>query len=148
MSQLVKSLPAMWETQVQSLGGEDPLEKEMATHSSILVWEIPWTEEPGGLQSIRSQRVRHKWVTNTFTFLYTFLDFLVLIVKYKCSIFFFQKFLTIPDTLHYHDSFKSNFWTYKNTYTHTQSFYVECMESIYSYGTTLYVYNTVYLYYK
>ena len=50
----------MWETQVQSLGGEDPLEKEMATHSSILVWEIPWTEEPGGLQSIRSQRVRHK----------------------------------------------------------------------------------------
>ena len=60
MSQLVKSLPAMWETQVQSLGGEDPLEKEMATHSSILVWEIPWTEEPGGLQSIRSQRVRHK----------------------------------------------------------------------------------------
>ena len=49
---MVKNLPAMQETQVQSLGWEDPLEKEMATHSSILAWEIPWTEEPGGLQSI------------------------------------------------------------------------------------------------
>ena len=46
-------------TQVQSLGGEDPLEEEMATHSSILAWRIPWTEEPGGLQSMGSQRVRH-----------------------------------------------------------------------------------------
>ena len=49
------------ETQIRSLGQEDPLEKEMATHSSILAWEIPWTEEPGGLQSMRSQRVRHDW---------------------------------------------------------------------------------------
>ena len=49
------------ETQVRSLGWEDPLEKEMATHSSILAWEIPWTEEPGGLWSIGSQRVRHDW---------------------------------------------------------------------------------------
>ena len=49
MAQLVKNLPAMQETQVQSLGGEDPLEKEMATHSSILAWRIPWTEEPDGL---------------------------------------------------------------------------------------------------
>ena len=49
----------MQETQVQSLGWEDPLEKGMATHSSILTWEIPWTEEPGGLQSMRSQRVRY-----------------------------------------------------------------------------------------
>ena len=49
----------MQETQVPSLGGEDPLEMEMATHSSILAWEIPWTEEPGGLQSMGSQRVRH-----------------------------------------------------------------------------------------
>ena len=54
MAQLVKSLPAMWETQVLSLGGEDPLEKEMTTHSSILAWRIPWTE-PGGLQSMGSQ---------------------------------------------------------------------------------------------
>ena len=52
---MVKNLPAMQETRVQPLGQEDPLEKEMATHSSILAWEIPWTEEPGGLQSTRSQ---------------------------------------------------------------------------------------------
>ena len=52
-----KRLPAVWETLVQSLGGEDTLEKEMATHSSILAWKIPWTEEPGGLQSTGSQRV-------------------------------------------------------------------------------------------
>ena len=57
--QMVKSLPAMQETQVRSLGWEDPLEKEMATHSSILVWKIPWTEEPGGLQSMGLQRVKH-----------------------------------------------------------------------------------------
>ena len=57
MTQLVRNLPAMEETQVQSLGGEVPLEKEMATHSSILAWEIPWTEEPGGLQSTRSQEL-------------------------------------------------------------------------------------------
>ena len=55
----VKSLPAMQEKQVQSLGQEDPLEKEMAIHSSILAWGILWTEEPGGLQSTESQRVRH-----------------------------------------------------------------------------------------
>ena len=59
VSQVVKNLPAMQETQVQSLGQEDPLEGEMATHSSILAWEIPWTEEPGGLQSMGLQRVRH-----------------------------------------------------------------------------------------
>ena len=59
MAQKVKCLPTMRETQVQSLGQEDPLEKEMATHSSILAWEIPWTEELGGLQSMGSQRVRH-----------------------------------------------------------------------------------------
>ena len=59
VAQVVKNPHAMWETGVQFLGQEDPLEKEMATHSSILAWEIPWTEEPGGLQSMRSQRVRH-----------------------------------------------------------------------------------------
>ena len=58
MAQVVKNLPAMQETRVQSLGQEDPLEKGMATHSSILAWEIPWTEEPGGLQSMGLQRVR------------------------------------------------------------------------------------------
>ena len=55
----VKNLPATQETWVQSLDGEDPLEEEMATHSNILAWKIAWTEEPGGLQSIKSQRVRH-----------------------------------------------------------------------------------------
>ena len=67
MAQKVKNLPATWETQVQSLGQEDPLEKGMATHSNILAWRIPWTEEPDGLQSIGSQRVGHNQVTNTFT---------------------------------------------------------------------------------
>ena len=69
MVQLVKNLPAMLETQVQSLGQEGPLEKGMATHSSILAWRIPWTEEPGGLHSMVSQRMGHSWVTNTFTFI-------------------------------------------------------------------------------
>ena len=55
----VKKLPAVQEMWVQSLGQEDPLGKEMATHSSILAWEIPWTEEPGGLQSMGSQKVEH-----------------------------------------------------------------------------------------
>ena len=56
---MVKNLPAMQETQVRFLDWEDPLEKEMATHSGILAWRIPWTEEPGGLQSMGSQRVEH-----------------------------------------------------------------------------------------
>ena len=57
---MVKNLPAMQETRVRSLGQEDPLEKGMSTHSSILAWRIPWTEEPGGLQSMGLQRVGHK----------------------------------------------------------------------------------------
>ena len=66
MAQLVKKLPAMQETQemwVQSLGWEDPLEKGMATHSSILAWEVPWAEEPDGLQSMESQRVENNLAT-------------------------------------------------------------------------------------
>ena len=59
MAQTVKHLPTMWETQVLSLGQEDPLEKEMATHSSTRAWKIPWTEGSGGLQSMGSQRVGH-----------------------------------------------------------------------------------------
>ena len=59
MAQTVKRLPAVQETRGQSLGWEDPLEKEMATHSSNLAWKIPWTEEPGGLPSTGSQRVGH-----------------------------------------------------------------------------------------
>ena len=59
VAQMVKRLPAMQETRVQSLGWENPLEKEITTHSSILVWKIPWVEEPGRLQSMGSQRVGH-----------------------------------------------------------------------------------------
>ena len=59
VAQMVKNLPAMQETRIQSLGGEDPLEKGMATHPSILAWRILWTEEPGGLLCMGSQRVGH-----------------------------------------------------------------------------------------
>ena len=59
MAQMVKNLPAKQETRVQSLGLEGPLEKEMATHSIILAWEVLWTEEPGGLQFMGLQRIRH-----------------------------------------------------------------------------------------
>ena len=85
----VNSLPAVQETQVQSLGEEIPLEKGMATHSSILAWRIPWTEEPGGLQSVGSQRVGHDWVTNTFTFRHII----------NISLHFYQKSLSLFDNL-------------------------------------------------
>ena len=67
-AQTVKNPPAMQETQIQSLSLENPLEKVMATHSSILAWRRTWIEEPGGLQRVKFQRVRHDGVTNTFTF--------------------------------------------------------------------------------
>ena len=67
VAQMVKNLPAMQETWVQSLGRENPLEKGIATHSSILAWRIPWTEEPGGLQSVGSERVRQNLVTRRHT---------------------------------------------------------------------------------
>ena len=66
VAQMVKNLPTMWETWVQSLDWEDPLKKGTATCSGILAWGIPWTEEPGGLQSTGSQRVRHDWATFPF----------------------------------------------------------------------------------
>ena len=72
VAQLVKNLPAVQETWVWSLGWEDPLEKQMETHSSILAWKISWTEEPGGLQSMGSQRVRHDWATNSDLFPYLY----------------------------------------------------------------------------
>ena len=65
VAQTVKNLPSVQKTWLWSLGWEDPLEKGMATHSSILAWRIVWTEKPGGLQSVGSQRVRHNWVTDT-----------------------------------------------------------------------------------
>ena len=64
VGQRLKCLPAMWEIRVRSLGREDPLEKEMATHSSTLAWRIPWREEPGRLQSMGLQRVEHDWATS------------------------------------------------------------------------------------
>ena len=68
VAQRVKRLPAMWETQVRSLGCEDPLEKEMATHSRTLAWKIPWTEKPGRLQSMRLQKAGHDRVTSLSLF--------------------------------------------------------------------------------
>ena len=80
MAQMVKNLPEMQETWVRSLGWEDPLEEGMATHSSILAWRIPWTEKPGGLQSITSPRVGHDWVTKHNS-----------TASFKFSCIFFQK---------------------------------------------------------
>ena len=68
---MLKCLPAMWESQVRSLGQEDPLEKEMAPHSSTLAWKIPWIEEPGRLQSMGSQKSQTR--LSDFTFPFTFL---------------------------------------------------------------------------
>ena len=68
VAQTVKNLPAMQKLWFWSLGQEDPLREEMATHSSVLAWGIPWREEPGGLQSMGSQRVGHDWATNTNSF--------------------------------------------------------------------------------
>ena len=87
---MVKNLPAMQETQVWSRGWEDPLEKGMASHSSILAWRIP-TEEPGGLLSMGSQRVGHNWVANIFTFIPVNLLGRDLFEKYHAAIFCSQK---------------------------------------------------------
>ena len=72
VAQMVKNLPAMQETQVRSLGQEDPLEKGMVTHSSILTWRMPWTEEPGGLQSMGSQRVS---TTERLTYFFIIIEY-------------------------------------------------------------------------
>ena len=96
VAQRLKHLPPMRETQVRSLGWEDPLGKEMVTHSSILAWRIPWTEKPGRLQSTGSQRVGHDF---TFTFnlslLYIF-EFLVKIIDHICmSLFLGSQFIPV-----------------------------------------------------
>ena len=75
MAPVVKRLPTMQETQVRSLDQEESLEKGLATHSSVLAWKIPWTEEPGGLQSMGLQSVGHNLATNTFTFIHNNEDF-------------------------------------------------------------------------
>ena len=85
VDQLVKNPPTMWKTWVQSLGWEDPLEKEMATHSSIITWRNTWTGEPGRLQTMGSQRVRHDWATNTFTIRFALeVDFSKNLLKLFC----------------------------------------------------------------
>ena len=70
VAEMVKNVPAVQETQVRPLGREDPREKEMATHSSTLAWEIPWTQEPGRLQSMGLQRVGHNWLNNIKDWVY------------------------------------------------------------------------------
>ena len=83
---MVKNMPAIQESQVWSLGQEDPLEKGMATHSSILAWRIPWVEDPGRLQSVGLQRVRLDWATNTTSSVST--KYLVLSnIVYECVVF-------------------------------------------------------------
>ena len=83
---MVKNLPAIQESQVWSLGQEDPLEKGMVTHSSILAWRIPWMEDPGRLQSVGLQRVRLDWATNTTSSVST--KYLVLSnIVYECVVF-------------------------------------------------------------
>ena len=79
---MVKNLPAMWEIRVQSLSWEDPLEKEMATHSSILAWKIPWTEEPGGLRSMGLQSVGHDNTHLSFLHVFSWLEKKWLIFQY------------------------------------------------------------------
>ena len=74
MAERLKCLPAMWETRVRSLDREDPLEKEMATHSSILAWKVPWREEPGWLLSMESQKSRTRLSDFTFTFFQSICD--------------------------------------------------------------------------
>ena len=83
VAQSVKNLPAVQKSWVRSLGREDPLEKEMAAHSSILAWEISWTEEPGGLQSMGLQRVGHDWLTNTYLLIASSLPFCLLSLPLK-----------------------------------------------------------------
>ena len=94
VAQMIEHLPTMRETQVQSLGWEDPLRKEMATHSSTLAWKIPWTEKPGRLQSMGSQRIGHDWATSlslSFYFWYKEKQTLnknnkTLKLKYQCGL--------------------------------------------------------------
>ena len=83
LAQRVKRLPIMQETWVRSLGREDPLKKEMATHSSTLAWKIPWTEKPERLQSMGSQRIGHDWVTSLSFFLYCTASLLLLLLLFN-----------------------------------------------------------------
>ena len=92
MTQIIKKLPAVWETQVPSLGWKIPWRKEWLSSPVFLSGEIPWTEEPCGLQSMRSQRVRHDWVANTFSF-NTSQFFYFLISKIVCTFLRLRQYL-------------------------------------------------------
>ena len=114
VAQTVKRLPAMWETRVWFLGWEDPLEEEMATHSSTLSWKIPWTEEPGGLQSMRSQKSRTRLNDFTFFLIYTLSHFFLLSIFAHSKIF-------INDLLY------GNYLTFISfAFNHFQSVYSKC----------------------
>ena len=93
---MVKNLLAMQETRVQSLSWEDPPEKGMAVHSSILAWRIPWTEEPGGLQSMGLQMVRHEWATNTTTIKISPEFYLLIPLILNWTLLWFEKSAVFP----------------------------------------------------
>ena len=115
VAQTVKHLPAMRKTWVWSLGREDPLEKEMATHSNTLAWKIPWMEEPGGLQSMGSQSVEHDWATSLYGgFIPSFLRTLHTVFHSGCiSLPSHQQCKSIPFTAHIFISFKSFFFAHE-----------------------------------
>ena len=96
VGQMAKCLPTMWETRVPSLGWDDPLEKEMAAHSCTLAWKIPWTEEPGRLQSMGSQRVGHNWVISLSLSLANYVEHLFVclltICMYSLEIYLLNSF--------------------------------------------------------
>ena len=128
VAQMVKRLPTMWETWVRSLGWQDLLEKEMVTHSSILAWRIPWTEEPGRQQPMGSQRVRHDWVTNTHMVLIVTPSRCVLTqpkmftCSYVGNVFFWTLVLfcfVLPGHTHTYQSLSSE--TYHHTHLHKDS---------------------------
>ena len=96
---MVKNPPAVQETWVWSLGQEVPLAKGMATHSSILAWRIPWTEEPGRIQFMWSQRVRYNWATNTLTFKISMLHYIVCVAAAAAAAKLLQPCLTLCDPI-------------------------------------------------
>ena len=104
VAQMVKNPPTMWKTWVWPLGQEDPLEEATAPHSSILAWRIPWTEDPRGLQSMGSQRVRHYWATNSLTQFVIDLSFQPLgdsvIMRHECLSTSFKLSTVLDDKKH------------------------------------------------
>ena len=121
VSQMVESLPARWETWVRSLGWEDSLEKEMATHSIILAWKILWMKEPSRLQSIGSQRVGHNWATSLSLFFILFCRCLIIqwmfVGYYRSGPLWWDMWVVvflIHSNRQYHTSLVSSFHLCKN----------------------------------